>query len=381
MPPLLARRRDRAFYVAAWVPIAALLAAILHFSGRAPWAGAAALAVPAAALLAFLCLAAQYPAQAFPVDRTPFARLLGAHFAGAAVATVVWLVLLRLLVELFVRAGTLAGMRAEFDRQLPLLAGFGVLVYLLAVTVHHLLHVAERTRLAERRALEHELHAREAELKLLRAQIDPHFLFNSLNSIAGLIQSDPALARSACVRLGSFLRSGLRLGARDLVRLDEEMALARDFLAVEQARFGSRLRVSEDIPQDALGFLVPPLILQPLVENAVRHGIAGLVDGGTISLRASLAGQNLKLAIENDRDPEGARAAGQGLGLANVRRRLEAVYGEAAMLALRVDGVRFTAELTIPARAAAPGGSAGAGGAALDSAARDAGASAREEGE
>ena len=371
MPPLFARRFDRILFLAAWIPIAALLAAILHAAAGTPWTAAAVLTVPAAALLSALCVAAQFPARALPADRTPLARLVGAHVAGAVVSVAVWLGILRVLVEAAARTGGWSRLRADFPHQAPLVAAFGVLVYLLAVTVHHLVHVAERSRDAERRSLEHALHARESELKLLRAQIDPHFLFNALNSIAGLIHSDPDGAQAACIRLGSFLRSGLELGAHDLVALEKELALARDFLAIERARFGSRLRLKEDIEPGALSTSVPPLILQPLLENAVRHGIAGLVEGGEVSVGAHLIGPRLRLTVENDRDLEAASRRGAGLGLANVRRRLAALYGDAAILALHDSERRFVVELTMPAETA--GAAAGVVDAPVDAEPRGAG--------
>jgi LytS/YehU family sensor histidine kinase len=112
--------------------------------------------------------------------------------------------------------------------------------------------------------------ARDAELKALKAQINPHFLFNSLNSISALAGIDAARAREMCVRLSDFLRSSLSVGEREAVPLSEELALAHNYLGVEQVRFGGRLRVEQQIAPECESALVPPLLLQPLVENAVK---------------------------------------------------------------------------------------------------------------
>jgi two-component system, LytTR family, sensor histidine kinase AlgZ len=125
---------------------------------------------------------------------------------------------------------------------------------------------------------------RDAELRALKAQVNPHFLFNSLNSISALTSSDAAKAREMCILLGEFLRRTLGLGEKSAIPLEEEMSLIRAFLSVEKIRFGERLRMEMTVPKECLDFSVPPLLLQPLVENGVGHGIANLVEGGSIRL-------------------------------------------------------------------------------------------------
>jgi LytS/YehU family sensor histidine kinase len=131
---------------------------------------------------------------------------------------------------------------------------------------------------AERRALQFEISSREAELRALRAQIHPHFLFNSLNSINALIAARPEEARKLCVRLGDFLRASLTLGPREAIPLSQELALAEQLLSIEKVRFGERLSHTTRADDDARACTVPPLLLQPLVENAVTHGIAQRID-------------------------------------------------------------------------------------------------------
>jgi LytS/YehU family sensor histidine kinase len=203
-------------------------------------------------------------------------------------------------------------------------------------------------RAAERRALELQVLAREAELRALRAQVDPHFLFNSLNSIGGLIGSDPAGARRMCVLLGEFLRSSLRLGARDRVTLADEMALARRFLDIERVRFGDRLTVESSMEAAAGSCMVPPLLLQPLVENAVRHGIGGLVEGGTVRLDARREPNGVRIVVENPRDPDARTRPGAGVGLDNVRKRLMTHYGAEGALRVVNDAGTFRVEVTLP---------------------------------
>ena len=174
----------------------------------------------------------------------------------------------------------------------------GLLLYLLSVAIHYLFAAAETSRDAERRVLEAEVAARDAELQALKAQLNPHFLFNSLNSVASLAATDPAGARDMCIQLGDYLRGTLKSGS-GLQPLGEELAQVRRFLRVESVRYGDRLRVAEEIDDRCLGVAVPPLLLQPLVENALKHGIAELVEGGEVRIGARCSGELLTVWVEN----------------------------------------------------------------------------------
>jgi two-component system sensor histidine kinase AlgZ len=190
--------------------------------------------------------------------------------------------------------------------------------------------------------------AREAELKALKAQVNPHFLFNSLNSISALTSSDAPRAREMCVLLGDFLRRTLGLGEKSAIPLEEELSLVRAFLAVEKIRFGARIQMEENIQHEALQIQIPPLLLQPLVENAVAHGIANLVEGGWIRLDAKYSGGNLSISLENNFDPDAPPRRRGGVGLANVRQRLFARYGESASFVASTDGSRFRVAIEMP---------------------------------
>jgi LytS/YehU family sensor histidine kinase len=164
--------------------------------------------------------------------------------------------------------------------------------------------------------------AREAELRALRSQVNPHFLFNCLHSISALILNQPEAARRMCLELGDFFRDSLRAGSLPRIPMEFEATLVRRYLDIERVRFGDRLRAEISVAPDAERTLVPPLLLQPLAENAVRHGIATLVDGGDIAISVTRQGNRVTVAIDNAFDPDGRRS-GTGVGIANVRARLE----------------------------------------------------------
>jgi LytS/YehU family sensor histidine kinase len=230
----------------------------------------------------------------------------------------------------------------------PPLVGIGTLLYLLSAGVYYATIAAEASREAEAREAEARNLARDAQLYALRMQINPHFLFNSLNSIAALAVADGARAREMCIRLSDFLRTSLGLGERDSIPLAEELVLARSYLDVEQVRFGLRLRVNETIGPGCEECSIPALLLQPLVENAVKHGVAGMIEGGTVRLAVSRAGDEVVIEVENAFDPENEAPARLGIGLAHVRRRLEVRYGDRARFeAGGRDGV-YRVELRFP---------------------------------
>ena len=218
---------------------------------------------------------------------------------------------------------------------------------------YYLLIAFQASRTAETRALELSLLARESELRALRAQIDPHFLFNSLNSISALTSADPAAARRMCVLLADFLRSTIKLGATARIPLGEELDLAERFLAIERVRLGSRLSVTREADQESAACLVPPLLLQPLVENAVIHGIGHLLEGGNIRMAATRGGAFLTISLENPCDPGRPRRSGNGVGLDLLKRRVATQFGGEG--AVRVDEQPdwFRVEVRIPAVTAA----------------------------
>ena len=349
MHPILAYRGRLGPYLAAWVPLGGLLAGLLRIAGT-PWAEAAAIAFPMALVYAFICLAAWYPCRSASPHSTPFLRIIATQAVAAVVSAMLWLFLVDTWVVLLEQIPAFGGASERFPRLVPVVLAVAIVLYALAAALHYLLMAFEETQRAERSALELELLAREAELRSLRAQIDPHFLFNALNSISSLIGSDAAAARAMCVMLAEFLRESLRVGSATTISLGDEMALTEKYLAVERVRFGPRLHFERELSPEAGSCGVPPLVLQPLVENAVRHGVAGLVDGGVIRIAARRVGGQLSLTVENPVAAESPKSSGNGLGLANVRGRLVASYGEDATVTTRREDGAFRVELTWPAR-------------------------------
>ncbi len=347
MHPILANGRRRLAYLLAWVPLGLLQALLLATAGGLGWRSAAGVALPLMLAYAFVCLATYYLCRVLPLRLATLPRVLGTHLASAVVSALLLVGGAQaLLVGLeFLGANAMASAGA-----LPIVFAMGLLLFLLASALNYALLAAEQSHLAEHRALEFQLLSRDAELKTLRAQIHPHFLFNALNSISALTGSDPSAARRVCVLLGDFLRRSLTFGALDAVTVAQEVELAKALLHIEQVRFGARLSVDVEVDERAQACLVPALILQTLVENAVTHGIAGLLDGGRIRVAAKRLGERVQVEVENPRDPEGRTPSGAGVGLENVKRRLAAFYGDAASVLVTAEPDRFLVRLSLPMR-------------------------------
>ena len=228
-----------------------------------------------------------------------------------------------------------------------LLTYFLILGYLTAIA-----HV-RRSREEEVRSAQLAEQLAQAELAALRMQLHPHFLFNSLHSAAELVHENPAAAERSILGLADLLRRALRAGEKAEVPLAEELEFVDGYLALESVRLEGKLAIDYRVPEELLDVPVPSLLLQPLVENAIRHGVARRAAGGAIELTAEARDDGrLVLTVENDApvpDQRGARP-GTGIGLANVRARLAQRFGAAAALeAGRVAPERFRARIEFPA--------------------------------
>ena len=349
MHPLLTRNR-LGLYLLAWVPLTATSIYVLATRGTLGWLQATVLAVAVFLFYALLCLSAWYPCRATPLGKVSFIRLLLTHLIAAGFFSFVWTQAGAAFSYALLSPEKFDALTRQFQPDHNSIFTIGVLLYLLSVAFHYVLIAMEAARHAEAQAIEARVLARDAELKALKAQINPHFLFNSLNSISALTSIDPAKARDMCILLADFLRMTLGMGEKSTISLSQELALIERFLAIEKVRFGGRLHMEEEIRDECRNMMVPPLLLQPLVENAVTHGIANLPDGGSIRLSAGCKDGTLRIAIENTYDPDSTPSRRTGMGIPNVRRRLEARYGSDASIRTSAEAERFRVDLTLPAQ-------------------------------
>lgn len=355
MHGVFATWRSARLYLLAWLMLGLLLAAMLAFSG-ADWRASLLFAVPLALVYAYATgFSTWYVCRAWPLGQASLPAIAAGLGASALCMAALWCAAGAAWHSLLTAvAQALVPGAPGFVLSAPLLAamfGLGLILYGLSAAVSYLMLESERVRRLETQELETRLMAQDAELRMLRTQVDPHFLFNSLNSISALTAFDAAGARAMTLQLAAFFRHSLGLQADRKVTLEQELTLVRHFLAIEQVRFGERLRFETDIDAGALPCLLPPMLLQPLAENAVKHGIGCMIEPGLVRIEAVRAASILRIVVENDVDPDGAagKSMGNGIGLDNVRRRLAAAYGHEASARWSNQDGRFRVELALPA--------------------------------
>ncbi|MCX7984854.1 MAG: histidine kinase [Bacteroidetes bacterium] len=349
MHPFLRNRKVLLLYLLAWGTIGGIFSLVGFFSFGAEGISLAVYILPLVELLGLVGLSSYYLCRAFPLQTTHSTIIFVLFTASATAIGIVctvcgytwakWIDRLALGVPIAIQQRPFA--------LLTMWAG-GFLVFLLMSAIHYLIIGFEYAREAEKQTLALRLQAQEAELRALRAQLNPHFLFNSLNSILSLLATNPSEAEHMVRKLADFYRRGLKHSASETIPFKEELEVVDDYLAIEKVRFGDRLIVQKVIADEAFHFPVPSLILQPLIENALRHGIAQCVSGGFIRLYATVKKSFLHIRIENTWDHTGSTRRGSGTGLQNVRLRLRALYGSSAQLYVEPGETLFTVELILP---------------------------------
>ncbi len=307
-------------------------------------------------VFALLSLPALRLARRFPLGTAPTRWLVVLHLVAGLVFSLVWMLL---------RAGLAVWLeRRPFGETLrhALVATlvFNVLVYWVIIVVAHASAFYRRMRERERRGLELEKRLAESRLQALQMQLNPHFLFNALHGVSALMYRDVDAADRMLVRLSELLRHALDRSEAQQVPLRDELDFVERYLALEQIRFAGRLTVVREVEDAAGDALVPNLILQPLVENAIKHGVASLVRPGTVTLRARLRPESrLRLEVEDDGVGLGkGKAGGSGIGLSNSRARLRQLHGDGASLELSAGaagGVRATVDLPLVRAGRLPG--------------------------
>lgn len=274
-----------------------------------------------------------YLARRFPLERGHLATRLTLHLAAAWFNCALWAAggtLLRLAVWPGQEQLTARGYVGWFFTSLP----FGVAVYFAVLGIEHGIFYFREARERETQAARLSAQLAEARLSALRMQMKPHFLLNSLNAILVLVRDkDHATATRVLEELGEVLRQVLRTERPEMVPLAEEIDFLRRYLAIEQVRFSDRLRIRFQVDPSVESAVVPDFILQPLVENALRHGIAESTEAGLLAISARREGDDLILSVEDD-GPGFTEGPTRGLGLSNTRERLEVLYGGRATLVL-----------------------------------------------
>jgi two-component system, LytTR family, sensor kinase len=294
-----------------------------------------------------LALSIWYPFNYFNSSEARPSVLVSNLVANGALCIALWVLLTKLLVSAALPAPN--DYIAYWNATLPYRIGSGVFIYGLIILTYYLF--VSLSNLSEKNAKEAKLETllKETELKMLRSQINPHFLFNSLNSISSLTITDPEKAREMVVKLSEFMRYALSRKDEQPVSLQNELENLRLYLDIEKVRFGEKLATEEDIEPGCLDFKIPVMLLQPLYENAVKHGVYESTESVKIMTHAKTIDGFVEITISNNYEDSPSMRKGTGTGLLNVSRRLEVFYGNKATIKTTRENGLYTVSLYIPA--------------------------------
>lgn len=342
--PILKDRKRLLTYFSLWL-IAAVFQYFFTFPDFSAYTGWALInSLVQNYILALMFLGAWYSLRYINIETQKTSYIILNHLTFVIIITFSWINLCNLTDSLFLK-----NLDDAYRVKNPIIKWFiGIVSYLLFVAFIYL--DAYYASYLEKIENERKLHGilKEAELNLLKSQMNPHFIFNSLNSISSLTMLDPERAQEMIIRLSDFLRYTVTASKDQLVTLEKEIDMCRAYLDIEKVRFGSKINFSFRIEPDSLPLKVPGMILQTLFENAIKHGVYNSLGKESIHFESQLEKDRLILCIENSFDPASRPKVGTGTGLKNVRNRLNLIYDRAAILSTEVQEDRFTAILNLP---------------------------------
>ena len=344
--PILTRRVYFIAYVLIWMFIAVLQVGLEYYFFHLDLPSALADSLTVNMIHLITALAVWYPVRFNPVTGKNFLTPLINITATGFLTVIVWVGTPWIILK-----NIFASDPAFLDflnTSLPYRIVTDVLFYIVLVLVYSL--IVYSANLREKISNESNLRmlVREAELNALKAQINPHFLFNSLNSISLLTMRDPSRAREMIVKLSDFLRYSLRSGDDETTTLQEELENMKRYLDIEKIRFGEKLVYENSCDEGLMKASIPNMILQPLLENAVKHGVYESIEPISIHLDITDGEKGVHISVTNDFDPGATPRKGAGIGLKNIIERLKLLYGRDDLLSYRKNSNTFYVELIIP---------------------------------
>ena len=345
--PILKKTRYIIFYLLMWILISGIHFFILFYSYKEELGNVALLdSLVYNLIFSIIGFLLWYPVRFNDNEKKSPINIIGFHVITAIITISVWvysgdLILKNILEEQYEYLQFL-------DESIVWRSAIGIFYFSIYILFYY--SYIYYSNLQEKILQETELKGlvRDAELSMLKSQINPHFLFNSLNSISSLTLNKPDQAREMIVKLSDFFRYSLGKSDKELTSLNSELKNIELYLDIEKIRFGERLNYIKKVNKDCEDLLIPNMILQPLFENAVKHGVYESTDSITISLKCSIDDGNLVLKLVNGFDPGAVSKKGKGLGLRNIRRRLILIYNINNLLQTNSNNDSFDVLLTIP---------------------------------
>jgi len=334
--------------IAGWLLLTVSICALLSITFSSPFADALTLFTPLYLLCLILILPNYYICRGLPLGQTPWLMLLGSQALTLIAITGLWSMVGQGYAMLLDSSSEVPRFTMLFDSSQPMNLAIVAIQFEIIVLIHYLFFAIEKSRDLEQAALEQKLLISQAELQTLKATVHPHFLFNSLNTLANIALSAPEQAHRFCLLIAEFLRYSVAYSKKSSVTLDDELEHIQNYLGIERERFGERLQTRFEIAEGIGAVSVPPLILFPIVENAIKHGIDSRIEGGTLTVVARVRDEMLVIEISNPVDELGRKLKGTGHGISSVERRLRSRYGDQALLKTNRESGAFRVQLYLP---------------------------------
>jgi sensor histidine kinase YesM len=345
--PILKSRGALITYIAIWTVIGVFHFSLFYLAYGVDLNSALADSIVSTSIFAFLILRVCTLAKYFPLSWADFYRFAITQVAAALIISAIWIAVTYMLVFFVVVKDD--SFERFFVNTLIWRVFIGMLLYTAIIFFNYLLVLYNSY--IEKSAREAELNAliREAELKNLKFQINPHFIFNSLNSISSLTMINPEKAREMIVKLSEFIRYSVSQGDKKNSILRDELNNVRRYLDIEKIRFGEKFEVTENITDECLKIPMPNMLLQPLFENAIKHGVFESIDKVNIKFDCEKKEGFLHIAVENNYDPDSVPAKGSGIGLNNIKNRLKLIYKRDDLIVIKKEKEKFLVDIYIPA--------------------------------
>ncbi len=344
--PLLRHIKNLYFYISIWIFISSIHSLLLNYNQNIIWRWSVLDSVVFNFIYSALGLSFWYTCKYIPLEKNSLIKIVVSHAFAAVFSSVIWVSLSYHTITKLLT--TEESYQVFLQGSLTWRSLLGSLFYFIIISFYYIYIYSMNFKEQLLKQAELQTLIKEAELKSLKFQINPHFLFNSLNSINSLTISSPQKAGEMTVKLGDYLRYTLSKNEKQETRLKEELDSAKLYLEIEKIRFADKFKYIEEIQNNCNEIPVPNMILQPLFENAIKHGVYESVEKVTIKFLCRKHGDYLKITVENNFAPETFSKKGEGIGLENIQRRLEMIYNQRNLLNVEKESNIFRVILYIP---------------------------------
>ena len=344
--PIISSRRNIYFYFLFWLVVILINFLLLNLALKLDAATSISDSLVFNLILSGLGLSFWYSTRYIPFENTAFYRIIINHIIGAGFISAIWLLSGYLIMK------SLPGFDSSYENffitTIPWRFLIGVLIYFVITSFYYL--IIYYSGFQERKLHESELRnlVTQAELKSLKFQINPHFIFNSLNSMSALTTIDPEKARGMILKLAEFLRYTLANNEQQKNKLRAELKNIKLYLEIEKIRFEDKFDYLEEVSDECLEAEVPNMLLQPLFENAIKHAVYESLEIVRVRLKCGSENGYLKIEVENTYDPETKSKKGTGVGLKNIQERLKLIYGQENLMQIVKDNGVFRVLLFVP---------------------------------